>query len=85
MIILLRIYNFFTKFNSTFTLPNVIFNMNKYREIISTKPDLHEKETKGAFVMEKFKNLMVDLVLVAVSLPLVFLIAMLVMQTFVWK
>jgi hypothetical protein len=59
--------------------------MTKYREIISTKPDLHEKETKGAFAMEKFKNLMADLVVVAVSLPLVFLIAVLIMQTFVWK
>jgi len=35
--------------------------------------------------MEKFKNLMADLVVVAVSIPLVFLIAMLIMQTFIWK
>jgi hypothetical protein len=59
--------------------------VNKYKEIISTKPDLREKETKGEFTMEKLKNLMADLLVVAISVPLVFLIAMLIMQTFIWK
>lgn len=35
--------------------------------------------------MEKLKNLMVDLLVVAISGSLVFLIAMLIMQTFIWK
>jgi hypothetical protein len=35
--------------------------------------------------MEKLKNLMADLLVVAIVGSLFFLIAMLIMQTFVWK